>query len=266
MKRGLRGILLAVLLIAMASPVQAGSRREESEAVEIIMSQGQVIQGHIRAMQNSRYLVQGIGEKGEALFYDVPGDQIKSVAGSGDLPAYDAARRVVDYQLYERVYPSGNVESWSRLQGRNESWQLLTRLSWGVADWEAERTRRMHVVDAYGNTLGHHFEMKGGQRVVIVELAVPVAPQEEYVLTVAYKDSERARLENGVWTFRFVGDFPEDRLLRRKVILPVGAELLEVKPALSHKTFEHEGAPLVYWKRFFFKNETAPMTLRYRLP
>ncbi len=258
-----RALLTALLILTCAMPAMAGSRQGDMEEQEIVMSHGQVIHGQIRAYKDGRYIVQGREESGGSIFYDVLGRQIATVDGVAELPDHDD-RLILDFQMFEQVHSDGSVESWTRVEGDNKQRKLLTAISWGVADWEVERVNAMRVLDAFGNELEHSMKMKKGRRVVVVKLVVPVAPQESYILTVIYLDEGRAVQEGDTWTFRFNGGFPEDRLLKRKVILPVGAEVLEVSPYFF-RTFVHEGAPLVFWKRFYVAHEVLPMSVRYRL-
>jgi hypothetical protein len=253
-----------ILILACAMPASASSRQAETKEQEIVMSHGQVIQGQIRAYKDGRYIVQGREESGAWIFYDVHGHQITTVDGGTDLPDFDD-RPVIDTEMFERVNVDGSVESWNRVEGVNRGHKLLTAMSWGVADWEVERMEKMRVLDAFGNELEHTMMMKRGRRMVSVKLAVPVAPQESYILMVSYRDEGRAVRDGDDWLFRFGGDFPEDRLLKRKVILPAGAEVLDISPAFF-RTYDHEGAPLVFWKRFFRAHEVLPMSIRYRLP
>ncbi len=256
--------LATILILTCAMPASASSRQGEMKEQEIVMSHGQVIQGQIRAYKDGRYIVQGREESGAWIFYDVHGHQITTVDGVTDLPDFDD-HPVIDYEMFERVHADGSVESWNRVEGINMRQKLLTAISWGVADWEVERVKAMRVLDAFGNELKHIVKMKRGRRIVVVELVVPVAPLESYILMVAYRDEGRAVRDGDDWLFRFDGDFPEDRLLKRKVILPAGAEVLDITPAFF-RTFDHEGAPLVFWNRFFHAYEVLPMSIRYRLP
>ena len=258
-------ILMLGLRVATAPEAWAASRGSKSDDTVIVMAHGQVITGRVRAVQESRYIVQGTGENGETLFYDVPGDQIATVDGSEELPDFDHRDRVATRSQFEQVMADGGAVTWVNVSGLNGRGRLLTKVSWGVADWEVERTKNMRVVDAYGNVLPHELRMKKKRRIVEVKLAVPVAPGENYEFNVAYSDPGRVTREGDVWTYSFAGDFSEDTFLMRKVLLPRGAELVDASP-FGVKGYDHDGAPLVFWKRFLFAGETGPFTVRYRLP
>lgn len=258
-------ILMLGLIVAVAPDAPAASAGADGDDATIVMEQGQVIRGRVRAVQECRYIVQGRGENGENLFYDVPGDQIATVDGSPDLPGFDPADRVALRSMFEQVDADGAATTWVNVKGSNGGRKLLTVITWGVADWEVERTRDMRVVDAYGNTLEHRICWQDERRLVCVVLAVPVAPRETYEINIAYRDPGRASLEGEVWTYSFAGDFAEDTYLMRKVLLPAGAELVDAAP-VTYRNFDHDGTPFVFWKQFLFAGEVLPFKVRYRLP
>jgi hypothetical protein len=64
---------------------------------------------------------------------------------------------------------------------------------------------------------------------------------------------------------QFWGDFPEDRLLTRRVELPVGAKVLSVDPE-PNLQFEHLGQTVVVWRRYYPAKTGFPLVVEYEMP
>lgn len=260
MKRNLSVMLLGLSLFVGGTGA-AGTGAGEAR---IVLKDGRVIEGRLRALQESRYLVQG-AEGDRQLVLELPAQQIVSVDGSRELPAYDPRQPLRSSEAVEELDASGGVTSWFTMTSRNESRELMTRVSWGVADWELERSQRMRVLDAFGHELHPRIEARGEGRQVVVDLAVPVAPLGTLSLSVGYRDEGRAERAGDQWVYSFAGDFAEDRLLSRTVLLPAGATLIAAEPQPSF-TVQLAERPLVFWRRYYAAGEILPLTVRYRLP
>jgi len=256
-------IARALLLLGLSALTVDAAGAKEAEA-RIVLKDGRTIVGRLRALQESRYLVQG-AEGGEQVVLELPAAQIQSVDGRAALPAYDPQQPVRVTQAVEEVDAGGAVTSWFTMEVRNESRSLMTRVSWGVADWERERSSRLRVLDPFGHQLTPRLEPRGEGQQVIIDLAVPVAPLETLVLSVGYHDEGLARREGDHWVYTFSGDYPDDRLLSRTVLLPAGATVIGADPQPSAQ-LDHERAPFVFWRRYYAAGERLPLTVRYRLP
>lgn len=253
-------VLLGLGLLVVGGGAGAPSAGES----RIVLRDGRVIEGRLRALQESRYLVQG-ATGDQQVVLELPESQIETIDGSRTLPAYDPRQPVRSSEAVEELDATGGVTSWFTMTSRNESRALMTRVTWGVADWERERSQRMRVFDAFGHELSSRLEARAEGRQAVVELAVPVAPLATLALSVGYHDEGAARREGDHWVFTFNGDFPEDRLLSRTVLLPAGAIILSAEPQPGF-TVQHEGRPLVFWRRYYAAGERLPLTVRYRLP
>lgn len=258
MKRNTLIVLLGLGLLA------GGAGAPSASPSRIVLKDGRVIEGRLRAVQESRYLIDG-REGRASVMLELPASQIASVDGSAALPAYDAQQPLQVTQVVDVVDPAGGATSWFTLETRNEGRELLTQVSWGVADWERERTARMQVRDAFGNTLTPRLMTQDGRTHVVIALAVPAAPRAPLALSVGYRDEAVARQDGAEWVYSFAGDYPEDRLVSRTLRLPVGATVVAVEPAPSFQA-EHAGAPLIFWRRYYAAGERLPLTVRYRLP
>jgi hypothetical protein len=264
MKTTLIAAALAALTLAMPAAAPAGSPRAEAGTSAIVLADGRVLQGRIRALQESRYLVQGELD-GEQVVLELPAAQIASVGGAATLPAYDPADPVRETQFYEQVDARGGVTNWSTMELRNEGRTLMTQVRWGLADWELERTKHMRVLDLYGHELHPQVEARGEGHGLTIDLAVPVPPLTTQTLGVGYRDEGVVHAEGDHWSYTFTGDFPEDRLISRLVQLPTGATVLGTTPEATY-TADSKGAPLIFWRRYYAARERLPLTVRYRLP
>jgi hypothetical protein len=256
--RGLAGLLLLALLgrPALSTPPDAGEHR-------VRLHSGQVLEGAVRQIQPSLYLVQTDDQ-----LYEITGEEIETVDGKpgvSELPV--SQERLLRYEGFEVVAPNGDVELWSRFQTTNESSQVWTYVEWGAAEWELEMYRTMEAYDKYGHRLQHRIEPRStkGQYSVIVDLQVPLAPGESVDLATKYLEPGQAHREGDGFRLSFVGDFPDDRIYLRKVELPQGAEIEKVEPDAT-LTFQHEGHPIVVWRRYYPKGEKFPLTVVYRVP
>jgi len=70
-------------------------------------------------------------------------------------------------------------------------------------------------------------------------------------------------LHHGMTTFAYAGYTPEDRLQDLKLRLPAGAELLSVSPPV--RVIEHDGVPLIFWRRYYPEAAELPLSVTYRL-
>jgi hypothetical protein len=62
----------------------------------------------------------------------------------------------------------------------------------------------------------------------------------------------------------FSGDFPEDRIYHRKIVLPAGAKIESVSPE-PWLNFEHGDRQVIVWHRYYPRGEEFPLTVNYKL-
>ena len=244
---------LTTILLAGAVPA--------ADTAEVVLNDGRTLNGVLRPVTHGLYLLQA-----EDVLYELDGREIGAVDGEAGAPVLMDAEPLVYVSSYRRVLPDGDVEIWSSQSKENGGDKLLPWLKWGAAPHELEAYRAMIAFDAYGNRLDHRLEPRADSDVhdVIVDFRVPVMPGE-YV-DIAFRTVHRgvARLDDGVWTFVYAGLCPEDRVQDLKLRLPAGAEVLSVSPPV--RVIEHDGAPLVFWRRYYPEGVESPLTVRYRLP
>lgn len=242
----------------------AGHVAGEPRNVRVELKNGKVIEGVIRQIEDSQFLVQ----TGEEL-YEITGEEIAAVDGRPGAPAdLSSSRRLLRYETYEVVATNGDVELWTKLRLTNESSRVWTYIQWGAKERELSMFRTMRAFDQFGNALAHRIEPRAGSELynVIVDLVVPVAPGEELALAERLTNPGMARRDDdsGGFVLTFAGDFPEDRIHTRKVRLPRGARVETVEPEPSFQ-FEHEGSPIIVWRHYYPEGEEFPLTVAYRL-
>jgi hypothetical protein len=244
--------ILAALLAAAACPA--------ADAAEVELADGRTLDGVLRPVTHGLYLLQA-----DDALYELDGREIGAVDGVPGPPLLADAEPLAFVSSYRIVRPDGDVEVWSSQSQENRTNKLLTWLRWGAAPHELEAYRTMSAFDVYGNRLAHRLEPREGSDVhdVIVDFAVPVMPGESVEISFRTVQKGMAALADGVWTFTFAGDCPEDRLQDLKLRLPDGAEVLSVSPAV--RVIEHDGAPLVFWRRYYPEGARFPLTVTYRL-
>ncbi len=245
-------MILALTILAACCPA--------ADAVEVELTDGRILTGVLRPVVSSLYLLQA-----DDALYELGGREISAVEGETGPPVLDDADQLVYNMSYRNVLPNGDVEYWSRMSIQNGDKKLLTWMSWGAAAHELDAYRTMTALDAYGNPLDHRIEPREGTNVydVIVDLEVPVMPGEHMEISFRTVHKGVAEFADGAWTFVFAGQFGEDRLQDLKLRLPAGAEVLSVSPPV--RVIEHDGAPLVFWRRYYPKGTAFPLTVTYTL-
>jgi small nuclear ribonucleoprotein (snRNP)-like protein len=236
---------------------------EVPDQVRVELRNGQVLEGVLRRIEPSHYLIQS-----EETLYEVTGDEIVSVNGDRDLTsAPRLGRPVARSETYEVITAEGNVELWSKMTRLNQSLGVWTFVSWGAKEHELPMMRAMATYDPYGNRLDHQIEPRPGDDTyqVKVNLRVPVPPGETLDLIRRFERQGAVKRGESGWVYRFAGDFPEDRVHYRKLQLPRGAEVIQVDPAPVVQ-FEYEGHPIVVWRRYYPRGTESPQTVIYRLP
>ncbi len=234
----------------------AGTRRVE-------LDDGRRVAGALMRIQAGSYLMQT-----ERDCLVLTGDQIRSIDGkaAGETGVEVPERVVLENVTFERIAPDGALEVHSRIQRTNDGAEALSRVDWGVGAHELGTLADRRVVDEYGNELklqvrdDHSIR---GKR-VSVDLPRPVLPGERLLLTDIIRYPDGVRREGDLWVYRHRGDYPEDRLVTRSVLLPAGATVVSIQPEPIHDVTV-QGRRLVVWRRYFRAGQALPWEIRYRL-
>ena len=257
LKRMLMTTLALTLLATAAAAV---------EPVSVLLNgHDEPITCWLRQMTESRYMLQG-QNMGFEVFYEVPENQIITVDGKEEIPESALGTgRLIEYESFEVILPNGDVEVWSRSAVENKA-NVRTRVEFGAKTHELPRLKTMEAYDRFGNRLEHHITPRDdGLYSVVIELAVPVGFKEDIDITMKMIRPGAAVIQgDGLWSYTWNTDFPEDRIYTRKVQLPEGATFVSA----SHNTRPWDDVlPLtVYWRRYCPAATDDLMTITYRLP
>jgi hypothetical protein len=190
--------------------------------------------------------------------FDGKGPAVPALITSGEVPRAQ--------ETFESILPNGEIEMHSTFTRVNDGREMLSRIDWGMAAHEVDQLDRYRVVDAYGNTLEVHSKDDPsihGKR-AWVDLPRPVLPGEVSRLTMIISDWSRVMREGAAWHYKMAGDYPDNRLVTRSVLLPAGARIVSVSPAPLHQITSGE-RPLIIWRRYFVPGEFVPWEIRYEL-
>ncbi len=172
---------------------------------------------------------------------------------------------------FNEIHADGTVTSYWTLPLVNNGRKAITETRWGLAPWERSHAEKRHYVDDRGVSLQPEYSPPISRwpddtkrRIqVTLPLAVPLAPGERTTFTGSETTNWTRRTEEGI-VFSHPGDYAEDRLVWRKVQLPLGAHIVRISPRPSAR-FKHGGHEYVMWRRFYKKGEVYPMEVVYTL-
>ncbi len=276
-------LIIQILMVAIAGtgfgPVPeltavtvASAATAEEHKVVLELKDGTTFRGEIRQVEPSVYVVQTPDEIAEITGAEMRKYLVTRTEGEIDEIIAQIERaavtgeRILRYETFEVITHNGDVDFWSHTQSRNESSKVLTYIQWGAKERELDRYRTMTAFDKYGNRLTSRIEPREGTDLynVIVDLAVPVLPGEKVDLAMRYVNKGFAKKDGDTFHFTFSGDFPEDRIYHRKVVLPAGAKIKSVEPK-PWLQFEHDGRTVIVWHRYYPKFQELPLTVTYEL-
>ncbi|MFA7331791.1 MAG: hypothetical protein WC326_12045 [Candidatus Delongbacteria bacterium] len=250
------------LMLALAATLALATPPQHS----VQLASGKTIKGQLVRITPGSYLLQSGAE-----LLELGEDEIQTVDGrKGDLSAATKPENLRSLHKYEEVRSDGSVLAWDSFDISNPGPQALTEVSFGIAPHEAEGALAVEYLDGFGNRLKTKLEPglaenpKAKRRMLTIALAVPVAPGESARLTSRRAQGGVRKTAEGL-SLSFAGDFPDDRLVWRKVRLPKGAQILRTDPAPTAR-FDHDGTPYLMWRRLYWQGEVAPTTVVYRLP
>jgi hypothetical protein len=250
--------MLAMLLCCAAAPLKAA----DTPTAEIKLRDGKTLHGVLRQSRPSLYLVQTEGQ-----LYEISAEEIASVDGQPGIPAQPEENPLFNDLQRVQLRADGIVEMWTGEEITNNHDQILTYAMFGAKERELPVMRTMQAFDQFGNQLNVRIEPRAGTDLynVFVDFAVPILPGETMRGSLRYVYPGRISCEGRKCTNQFWGDFPEDRLLTRRVELPVGAKLLKVEPE-PNLQFEHLGQTVVVWRRYYPARTEFPLVVEYELP
>lgn len=264
-----RAVMIGALALVAALAIVTFTTRSarvhaSSETHRVELANGIAIEGRIVPLQPGEYLIQSSDESlivstGDMRRIDGEPMASHAIPASGDA--------VFVQETFEDVGPSGAVEVHSVLVHRNDGQRVVASLSWGLAPHEERFLSSYRLVDAFGNELSIEVtDRSGGGKRLRAALPRPILPGETMRATSIYLDEESVWPEqDGTWVYRNAGDYPDNRLVTRSVLLPAGAEILSVTPEPLHR-LESGGRWLVVWRRYFARGEMLPWEVRWSLP
>lgn len=250
--------ILALLLLGIALGAEASGPAPQ----EIELRDGKTLHGVIRQIRTSLYLVQTDQD-----LYELSAEEIASVGGKPGVPPQEDPEPLFTGMQRVQLRPDGIVEMWTAEEITNDHDQILTYAMFGAKEEELPFMRTMQAYDEYGNKLNVRIEPRAGTDLhnVFVDFVVPILPGETMHGSLRYEFPGQITCENGTCVNRFMGDFPEDRLLTRRVELPPGAKLLEVEPD-PNLQFEYLDQEVIVWRRYYPAGTRFPLVVKYELP
>jgi hypothetical protein len=258
---GLAG-LAAILCIHLTLATGIGHAADELAEARIELHSGEVLRGNVRLVHPGMYLIQTTDH-----LYEVGSDEISSVNGQPGPPQLTPeSGRLILQSSYNIILPNGDMWNWDKREFTNAGKTVWTHVSWGAKKSELDMFWRMEAYDAYGHRLQHRIEPREKSDLynVIVDLTIPVMPGEQTTLTCRYFHPGGVKRQGDLFTYTFMGDFPEDRIYYGKVQLPPGAEIERVDPQPIIQC-THEGHLNLAWRRYYPRYESSPLTVVYRL-
>ncbi len=173
---------------------------------------------------------------------------------------------------YDEINGDGTVTMYSSLPITNNGKTALTETRWGLAPWERSHAEKRHYVDNRGITLKptynpppEKWSKNPGKRIQItMPLSSPLAPGESMTITTRETTNWIHKTDEGM-VYTHPGDYSEDRLIWRKVRLPLGAKIIQVTPQPSAR-FSHEGHEYLMWRRYYKKGEKYPLKVIFTFP
>jgi hypothetical protein len=257
----MKKLFLLALVLILSMSFNAYSQ-ESLSTHEIILGNGEKLEGYIRPLDEGKFLIQT-----KDVYLEVAPSQIVQVDGSSDLTGLFRENQIplLTYRTYEELGPDGNLTYYSHFTRKNSSEEIITELKWGKAPHELTMYQDEKVYDEFGNELSmREMSRDDGGRQVFVNLAVPILPGEEMSFSNRFTWKDYAKQKDGIWTYKHSGDYPENRLVIKMVRLPQGAEIVNISPE-PVKNFEHNGYRYVAWRRYYVKEEVVPLTIEYKL-
>jgi hypothetical protein len=252
-----KSVLRALVLILVGSALTV--RADEPAFQEITLRNGTTLRGVIRQIATSLYLVQTDQD-----LYELSAEEIASVDGKPGVPPQRNHKPLFNTMHRVQLGADGIVTMWTAEEITNNHDQILTYAMFGAREHELPFMRTMQAFDQFGNKLNVRIEPRAGTDIynVFVDFVVPILPGETMRGSKRYTFPDQITCNDGTCMNRFWGDFPEDRLLTRRVELPVGAKLLKADPE-PNLQFEHLGQTVVVWRQYYPEGTGFPLVVEY---
>jgi hypothetical protein len=263
-RRIVQASALAVMLVLLGIVIWQRTGRSAGVSQHGVgLRNGQQLYGSLLELERGSLLCQT-----ESKCLILSPEDIRTVDGRAmsapDVPV--AARVERTQETFEVIGPGGEIELHSRQSRVNPGSEIIANLDWGLGPREVPLLDHYRVVDQLGNELPLRVEPEprtNGKR-VHVTLPRPVLPGESMEITTIIGNWSRVERDGDVWLYRMRGDYPDDRLVTRSVLLPTGARILSISPEPLHSVRVGE-QKLVVWRRYFRAAEVQPWEIRYRL-
>jgi hypothetical protein len=249
-------VLLAAALIWLRVGLHAGPAIHTVE-----LSSGEVLEGFMFPLYEEAFVLQAkdrclIARAGD--IRSVDGDRFgRQTAGTDVAP-------VIMQETFEEILPGGEIDVRSAMRYRNTGSKAWREIRWGMAKHELDLLGSYRLMDIYGNTMPVRAveDRPNGGKLVQVDLRRPLFPGEETWYTLSYR---REVIRDDVWIYRHVGDYPDNRLVTRSVLLPPGAQIVSIDPEPLYR-IQVGRQWLVVWRRYFLRSDRVPWQIRFRPP
>jgi hypothetical protein len=257
-----RLLILGLTLLVLASGALA------AQIWDVTLRDGRTVEGSLVRLEQGRYLLQT-----EDRLYELSDDDIAPVTFSVH-PRREAApeRPIVQDRQYVELAADGSETLHWMHHFTNDSPRAITEYRFGLAPWEQRTIDRRQLHDDFGRPLTLSFDpprsewQPGWDRRVkaAARLPVPVAPGETWSVGGRQTHPDVVVPTEQGLRYRHAGNYPEYRLVWRKVRLPRGASVVSVSPEPTAR-FEHDDFTYVMWRQFFREGEERFLDVIYTL-
>ncbi|MFH1276756.1 MAG: hypothetical protein ABIK65_00025 [Candidatus Eisenbacteria bacterium] len=252
-------VLVTVATLVTTVPAFGGAGKTHT----ITLSGGDKMEGLVVPLTECAFLVQT-----EDASIEVPLERIETVDGSKDITTLfrSGENPLLREDVFERVLENGDVILHSTHSRENRGPRILDHLSWGIAGHEESLLADWKVFDIYGNELTMTVEEpdEKGRRQARASFIRPILPGEPIRFSDRIVFHDRIQHEGDHLRYRHRGDYPEDRLVTKMILLPAGARVIAATPEPLRR-FDLGGAPCLVWRRFFARGEVYPIEVDYEL-
>jgi hypothetical protein len=198
---------------------------------------------------------------------EVPLDRIRAIDGDRDVATAlgREAPPLLRAETFEELRANGDVLLRSSFSRANRGASTRHEIDWGIAPHEVALLDHWRVFDEFGQELVLRTEEReDGGRHAYARLARPILPGETVRFTSEILFPGSLHEEDGTLRYRHRGDYPEDRLVSKMLMLPAGAEIVSVSPEPADR-FDVDGVPYVYWRRYYKAGEELPLEIVFRV-
>lgn len=262
-RRGVSITVFALLALLLALFVFTRRSAGDGASSTVELQDGRTLSGLLIRVDDGDYILQS-----PTLAVMMRSSDIRKVNDSemGGPEALSVPRIRVVQETFEDVRPDGSVLARHTMRWRNTGDEIISQTNWGLAAHEVADLERYVVLDGYGNEIPYRVEDDPkihGKR-LFLDFPRPVLPGEELHLTSVIEERDRITASGDTSLYRIEGDYPDDRLVTRSILLPAGARVISVEPEPLQQ-LTSGGRILVIWRRYFRVSERFPWQVRYVL-